>query len=83
MSSSSDVPAPQSTAHTTGAAPQRQTPVTEYNVPMVSPGSIDSVASMETIRPAITAPGTTRSWFTILVVLLCRRRFTFLDLIII
>ena len=57
-SSASDVPA------SSGAAqqqllPGRETPVTEYNVPMVSPGSIDSVASTETIRPTTTAPGTT------------------------
>jgi hypothetical protein len=57
MTSSSDVPVPSTS---TGAVPAqgRETPVTEYSVPMVSPGSIDSVASTETIRPTNTAPGT-------------------------
>ena len=57
MPTSSDVPLSNTS---TDAAPAqgRQTPVTEYSVPMVSPGSIDSVASTETIRPTNTAPGT-------------------------
>jgi hypothetical protein len=56
-SSASDGPA-SSVAAQQLLLPGRETPVTEYNVPMVSPGSIDSVASTETIRPTTTAPGT-------------------------
>jgi uncharacterized membrane protein YccF (DUF307 family) len=37
------------------------TPITQYQIPMVSPGSIDSIASTETIRPTNAAPGTSPS----------------------
>ena len=58
MTSSSDVPA-SSSGHVSPASQPLgiETPVTEHNVPMVSPGSIDSVASTETIRPTNPVPG--------------------------
>src|SRR5271154_1529564 len=37
----------------------RETPSTQYQIPMVSPGSVESTASVETVRPTNAPPGTT------------------------
>lgn len=35
----------------------RETPLTQYQLPMVSPSSVESIASVETVRPTNTAAG--------------------------